>query len=60
MLEDQVWAETQKTVEEAVKAAVGPYITVVKRQECEIIWLKVGIIVIGVVAGGLGLWAALK
>jgi hypothetical protein len=70
-LEDQVWAETQKTVEEAVlaavEAAVVPYqkkidtleLTVQARDR-QILWLKVGI---GVSIGGAGIvlvWAALK
>jgi hypothetical protein len=59
-LEDQVWAETERTVKEAVEAAVAPYKAVVKRQEGTILWLKVGIGVSLGAAVGLGLWAVLK
>jgi len=31
-----------------------------KRQECQIVWLKIGIVSAGVIAGGLATWALVK
>ena len=70
-LEDQTWAETQLTVEEAVLAAVDAAVVPwqvrvtelelkVQKKDRQIVWLKVGI---GVSLGGVGsalIWALLK
>lgn len=66
-LEAQVWAETELTVKEAIDAAIVPYKArigelslQVKRQECTIVWLKVGMGVSLGAAVGLGIWAMVK
>jgi hypothetical protein len=59
-LEEQIWAETEQTVVEAVNAAVAPYRITVDRMEWELKWWKVGFWAAVAAAGGSLLWAALK
>jgi hypothetical protein len=60
-LEDQIWAETQKTVEEAVKAAVIPYMAVIEKRDCQIKGLRTTLVVtVGISAVCLGAWCLMS
>jgi hypothetical protein len=58
--EEEVWKEEEAAIVEAVNEAVKPYVIVVKKQEREIFWWKVGFWSAVAAAAGSLIWAALK
>lgn len=58
--EEEVWKEEEASIVEAVNEAVKPYMIVVKKQDREIFWWKVGFWSAVAAAAGSLIWAAVK
>jgi hypothetical protein len=60
-LEDQIWAETQRTVEDAVRAAVVPYVAAIEQKDRQIKGLRTTLVVtVSISAVCLGGWALMS
>ena len=58
--EEEVWAEEQRAIKEAIDVAVQPYMAIIRQQDRQLLWWKIGCGAAGAAALASFIWAAVK